>query len=60
VAEQKIFECACHYSHFNPREGAALIDGPAPRALAALPLKIVNGNLAVARPFTGRVGIVPT
>ena len=60
VAEQKILECLCHYSHFNPREGAMVIDGPAPRALAALPLKIVNGNLAVAKPFTGRVGIVPT
>ena len=60
VADQKILECSCHYSHFNPREGAAVIDGPAPRALAALPLTIAKGNLAVAKPFTGRVGIVPT
>jgi rieske iron-sulfur protein len=60
VPDQKILECACHYSHFNPREGAAVIDGPAPRALAALPLTIAKGNLAVAKPFTGRVGIVPT
>ena len=36
------------------------IDGPASRPLAALPLKIVDGKLAVAKPFTGRVGIVPT
>ena len=60
VADQKIFECSCHYSHFNPREAAAVLDGPAPRALAALPLKIVDGNLAVAKPFIGRVGIMPT
>ena len=60
VPDQKILECSCHYSHYNPREGAAVIDGPAPRALAALPLTIANGNLAVAKPFTGRVGIVPT
>ena len=60
VADQKILECSCHYSHFNPREGAAVIDGPAPRALAALPLTIAKGNLTVAKPFTGRVGIVPT
>ena len=60
VPDQKILECSCHYSHFNPREGAAVIDGPAPRALAALPLTIAKGNLAVAKPFTGRVGIVPT
>src|SRR5262249_6335425 len=60
VAEQKIFECSCHYSHYDPRDGAAVIDGPAPRALAALPLKVVDGKLVVAKPFTARVGIVPT
>jgi Rieske Fe-S protein len=60
VSGQKILECSCHYSHFNPRDGAAVIDGPAPRALAALPLKLANGHLTVAKPFTGRVGIVPT
>jgi rieske iron-sulfur protein len=60
VAEQKILECSCHYSHYNPREAAAVIDGPTSRALAALPLKIVDGKLAVAKPFTGRVGIIPT
>jgi len=60
VADQQIFECSCHYSHFNPREAAAVLDGPAPRALAALPLRIVDDNLAVAKPFIGRVGIVPT
>jgi len=28
--------------------------------LPALPLKIVDGKLAVAKPFTSRVGIAPT
>jgi rieske iron-sulfur protein len=37
-----------------------VIDGPTPRALPALPLKIVDGKLAVARPFTSRVGIIPS
>jgi rieske iron-sulfur protein len=60
VADKQIFECSCHYSHFNPREAAAVLHGPAPRGLAALPLRIVDGNLAVAKPFIGRVGIVPT
>jgi rieske iron-sulfur protein len=60
VPEQKILECSCHYSHYNPREAAAVIDGPTSRALAALPLKIVDGKLAVAKPFTGRVGIIPS
>ena len=60
VAEQQILECSYHYSHYNPREGAAVMDGPASRALPALPLKLVDGKLAVAKPFTSRVGIVPS
>jgi len=60
MADQQILECSCHYSHYNPREGAAVIDGPTPRALPALPLKIMDGKLAVAKPFTSRVGIIPS
>jgi rieske iron-sulfur protein len=60
LPDQKILECPCHYSHYNPREAAAIIDGPTTRALAALPLKIQDGKLVVAKPFIGRVGIVPT
>jgi Rieske Fe-S protein len=59
-AEQKLLECSCHYSHYNPRQGAAIIDGPAPRPLPALPLMIYESKLAVAKPFTARVGIAPT
>jgi len=58
-AEQKILECSCHNSRYNARDGAAVIDGPSTRALAALPLKIVEGRLVVAKPFVGRVGIAP-
>jgi rieske iron-sulfur protein len=60
LADQQILECSCHYSHYNPREAAAVIDGPTTRSLPALPLRIVEGKLTVAKPFTGRVGIVPT
>jgi rieske iron-sulfur protein len=60
VDDQKILECSCHYSRYNPRNGAAVLDGPAPRNLPALPLKIVDGNLAVAKPFTARVGVIPS
>jgi Rieske Fe-S protein len=58
--ERALLECSCHYSHYDPSAGAAVIDGPTQRPLAALPLKIVDGKLVVAKPFTGRVGIVPT
>jgi Rieske Fe-S protein len=57
-AEQKTIECPCHASHYNPREAGAVIDGPTPRPLAGLPLKIADGKLVVAKPFTGRVGII--
>jgi rieske iron-sulfur protein len=60
AAEQKTLECSCHYSHYDPRDGAAVIDGPTPRSLAALPLKLADGKLVVAKPFTARVGILPT
>ena len=41
-------------------DGAKVIGGPAPRRLAALPLKIVDGQLIVAGVFTGRLGASTT
>ena len=52
--------CACHESSFDPRDGAKVLDGPAPRPLPALPLKVVDGKLVVAKPFTARVGFEPS
>jgi Rieske Fe-S protein len=59
VAEQRILECPCHNSRYDPRDAAAIIDGPTTRPLAALPLKIADGKLTVAQPFIGRLGIAP-
>jgi rieske iron-sulfur protein len=59
IDEQKILECPCHNSKYNPREGAAIVEGPTTRGLAALPLKIVDDKLVVAKPFIGRLGIAP-
>jgi len=50
------FQCPCHESQFDPRDGARVVGGPAPWQLAALPLKEVDGKLAVAAPFEGRLG----
>jgi rieske iron-sulfur protein len=60
VAEQGILECPCHNSRYDPRDAAAIVEGPTTRALAALPLKIADGKLTVAQPFIGRLGIAPT
>jgi Rieske Fe-S protein len=48
--------CSCHESKFDPRDAARVVDGPAPRPLPALPLKIADGVLVVAKPFTAPVG----
>ena len=56
LAKEQLLFCSCHESQFDPRDGAKVVDGPAPRALPALPLKIVDGVLVVAQPFTAPVG----
>jgi Rieske Fe-S protein len=59
LAEPRLLECPCHNSQYNPGADGALVAGPAPRALPALPLKIADGKLMVAKPFTSRVGFTP-
>jgi Rieske Fe-S protein len=54
--EQQVLHCPCHQSDYDPRHNAKVVAGPAPRALPALPLKIVDGVLTAAGPFLGRVG----
>jgi rieske iron-sulfur protein len=51
-----LLACQCHSSQFDPRDGAKVVDGPAPRPLPALPLSLVKGKLVVAQPFTAPVG----
>jgi rieske iron-sulfur protein len=51
------FYCSCHGSVYDPKNSAEVVSGPAPRRLAALPLKSDNGLLTVAGGFTGRVGM---
>ncbi len=49
-------KCPCHFSEFDLRESARVLNGPAPRRLPALPLKIVDGVPAAAGSFVGRPG----
>lgn len=48
--------CSCHGSQFDPKDGAKVLDGPAPRRLATLPVKIEDGLVVAAGEFSGRVG----
>jgi rieske iron-sulfur protein len=59
LAREQQLSCACHSSIFDPKDGAKVVDGPAPRVLPALPLTVTDGKLAVAGPFTSRVGFEP-
>ena len=54
--DRDVFKCPCHNSEYDPRQGAEVVFGPAPRRLAALPLAIADGSLVVAAPFVGKVG----
>jgi len=51
----RLLACQCHFSQFDPRDGAKVVDGPAPRPLPALPLTIVDGKLTVVGPFTAAI-----
>jgi rieske iron-sulfur protein len=59
LAAEQVLQCPCHFSKFDPRDGARVVDGPAPRPLPALPLALMDGKLVVARAFTTRVGFDP-
>jgi rieske iron-sulfur protein len=52
----QVLQCPCHQSRYDLRSGAKVVGGPAPRPLPALPLKLSDGVLDVAGPFTDRVG----
>ena len=56
AGEKDVFKCVCHNSEFDPRQGAQVVFGPAPRRLAPLPLATANDSLTVAAPFVGKVG----
>ncbi len=57
VSERQVLECPCHNSQYDPKGGARVVAGPSPRGLAALPLRLTDGQLTVAHSFVGRVGI---
>ncbi|MCK1742854.1 Rieske 2Fe-2S domain-containing protein [Bradyrhizobium sp. 139] len=56
AGDKEVFKCMCHNSEYDPRAGAQVVFGPAPRRLAALPLALADGSLSVAGNFIGKVG----
>jgi Rieske Fe-S protein len=56
LADEQVLHCGCHGAKFDPKDGAKVVAGEATRPLAALPLKLDDGQLVVAGPFTAPVG----
>jgi len=54
--DDQLFICPCHETHYDPKNGARVVSGPAKRALPALPLTVKDGVLMAARGLTGKVG----
>jgi rieske iron-sulfur protein len=59
-SDRNTLKCPCHDSEFDLKDGARVTVGPATRRLAALPLKIVDGELVAGGSFIGRVGFQTT
>ena len=49
-------KCPCHFSEFDLKAGARVLNGPASRRLPALPVKVADGAPVVAAGFIGRPG----
>ena len=49
-------KCPCHFSEFDLKASARVLNGPAPRRLPALPVKVAGGLPVVAGGFIGRPG----
>jgi len=54
--DRAVLHCPCHNSEYDPRQEAKVVNGPAQRALASLPLSLEENVLIVAAPFIGHVG----
>jgi rieske iron-sulfur protein len=57
IEDKQVLHCPCHQSEYDPAHDAKVVSGPAPRPLAALPLKIKDGKPEVAGGFIGKVGM---
>lgn len=55
--ERGLIACPCHRSLFDPKAGAQVVGGPAPRPLPSLPVTSgPNGVIVTAGDFSGPIG----
>ena len=48
--------CPCHGSEYDPASHGAVVAGPSPLPLPALPVQVLDGLITVAGPFSARLG----
>lgn len=58
IADEQRLLCPCHFSKFDVGAGGSVTDGPAPRGLPQLPLRLeANGELVVDGGFSAQPGV---
>jgi Rieske Fe-S protein len=57
LPDKQWFACTCHDSQYDPAAKAKVVNGPAPRRLAILPMRLDNDVPTAAGEFDGRVGV---
>lgn len=58
VSEWGWFHGLCHHARFDPRAGAAVTAGPAPRSVPVLPLEARGDGIACGGAFLSPVGVL--
>jgi rieske iron-sulfur protein len=56
VKQTSRLHCPCHGSEYDPARNGIVVAGPSPLPLPSLPVKIVDGLVMVAGPFSARPG----
>jgi rieske iron-sulfur protein len=55
-AQTSYLHCPCHGSEYDPAKNGMVVAGPSPFPLPTLPVKIVDGLVTVAGPFSAPPG----
>jgi rieske iron-sulfur protein len=55
--QQGLIACPCHGSEYDPRHGAKVVRGPAPRPLPSIPVTLSDGGAVTTNGvFSGPIG----